>query len=161
IWRAALIWGSPAMTCAPSSSGSRQPALACSQTTSSRSRGGRTRAGSPASYGIQTGSSSSSSSCRPEGRSSNSRAHSVDGRPDPIADSRPVPLTYPEPNDGGRIRHICLVRIESRSGLVGCGEAITGLPEASKTVALVVEEGLAPLLLGEDPRRIDELVART
>jgi L-alanine-DL-glutamate epimerase-like enolase superfamily enzyme len=43
---------------------------------------------------------------------------------------------------------------------VGWGEAITGLPEASKAVALVVQEGLAPLLLREDPRRIDELVER-
>jgi L-alanine-DL-glutamate epimerase-like enolase superfamily enzyme len=41
---------------------------------------------------------------------------------------------------------------------VGWGEAITGLPEASRAVALVVEEGLAPLLLGREASRPGELL---
>jgi L-alanine-DL-glutamate epimerase-like enolase superfamily enzyme len=86
-------------------------------------------------------------------------AHSSE-RVDGIADVRPLPLCYPEPHDGGRLRHLCLVRIESEGGAVGWGEAITGLPEASRAVALVVEQGLRPLLLGEDPTRIGDLLER-
>lgn len=79
---------------------------------------------------------------------------------DAIVDVRPFALRYPEPHDGGRIRHICLVRVESKSGLVGWGEAITGLPEASRAVKIIVEDGLAPLLHGEDPTRIADLLER-
>lgn len=68
-----------------------------------------------------------------------------------IADVRAYALTYPEPHGGGQIRHLTLVRIETADGHVGWGEAITGLPEASLAAVTVVEAGLAPLLVGEDP----------
>jgi L-alanine-DL-glutamate epimerase-like enolase superfamily enzyme len=77
-----------------------------------------------------------------------------------IVDVRSYPLCYPEPHDGGRLRHICVVRVESASGHVGWGEAITGLPEASRAVELVVEQGLAPLLAGEDPAQIERHLDR-
>jgi L-alanine-DL-glutamate epimerase-like enolase superfamily enzyme len=62
------------------------------------------------------------------------------------------PLRYPEPNDDGNTRFITLARVESDDGLVGWGEAVTMWPEAGRAVKLLVEEGLAPLLRGRDPR---------
>jgi L-alanine-DL-glutamate epimerase-like enolase superfamily enzyme len=77
-----------------------------------------------------------------------------------IAEVRAFALAYPEPHDGGRTRHLSLVRIETSDGHVGWGEAITGLPEASRAVNLIVEDGFAPLLAGEDPTRIGALIDR-
>ena len=61
------------------------------------------------------------------------------------------PLRYPEPNDHNNIRHIMLVRVETDEGLVGWGEAITMWQEASRAAKIIVEEGMAPVLLGRDP----------
>lgn len=67
-----------------------------------------------------------------------------------IADVEAIPVAYPEPNDDGAERHLCLVRIRDRDGRVGWGEAVTMWPEASRaTVELV--RGLAPLVTGRDP----------
>ena len=62
------------------------------------------------------------------------------------------PLRYPEPNDHNNTRYIMLVRVETDTGLVGWGEAITMWPEASRAAKTIVEDGLRPLLLGRDPR---------
>ena len=50
----------------------------------------------------------------------------------------------PEPNNDGKLRSLCLVRIETEDGLVGWGEAISGAPVVSLAVAFVVERRLAP-----------------
>lgn len=68
-----------------------------------------------------------------------------------------IPLTYPEPHDHNRMRHIALARIETRDGLVGWGEAITMFPEASLAVKTIGEQGLAPLLLGESVMDVERL----
>jgi L-alanine-DL-glutamate epimerase-like enolase superfamily enzyme len=60
-----------------------------------------------------------------------------------------IPIAYPEPNDFGATRHLCLVKITA-DGVVGWGEAVTMWPEASQATAAVVN-GFAPLLLGADP----------
>jgi L-alanine-DL-glutamate epimerase-like enolase superfamily enzyme len=73
-----------------------------------------------------------------------------------IAKVEPHALVYPEPNGGGQIRHIVLVRVETSDGHVGWGEAITGQEEASRAVATVIELGLAPLLVGRDPALISQ-----
>jgi L-alanine-DL-glutamate epimerase-like enolase superfamily enzyme len=67
-----------------------------------------------------------------------------------------IPVAYPEPNDDGAERHLCLVRVETDAGAVGWGEAVTMWPEASRaTVALV--EGLAQLVVGRDPVEVEAI----
>lgn len=63
-------------------------------------------------------------------------------------------VRYPEPNNDGKIRSLCLVRIETDDGVVGWGEAITGAPVVSLAVGFVVEHRLAPIVLGRDPRDV-------
>lgn len=62
------------------------------------------------------------------------------------------PVSYPEPNDHGRHRAVCLVRIRDRDGRVGWGEGTAYFREAAIACAVVVE-ALAPQLVGTDPRR--------
>lgn len=68
-----------------------------------------------------------------------------------IKQIRAFPLRYPEPNDNHNMRHIVIVRVETHDGTVGWGEAVSMWPEASQAVKVIVEDGLAPLLLGRDP----------
>jgi L-alanine-DL-glutamate epimerase-like enolase superfamily enzyme len=63
-------------------------------------------------------------------------------------------VRYPEPNNDGKLRSLCLVRVETEDGLVGWGEAISGAPVVSLAVAFVVERRLAPLVIGRDPRDV-------
>lgn len=59
------------------------------------------------------------------------------------------PLRYPEPHDHGAIRHVTLARVESANGAVGWGECISQFPESSLAVKTVIEQGYAPLLIGQ------------
>jgi L-alanine-DL-glutamate epimerase-like enolase superfamily enzyme len=61
------------------------------------------------------------------------------------------PLRYPEPNDRNNLRHVTLAKIETDTGLVGWGECISQWPEAALAVKALIEQGLAPVLLGRDP----------
>jgi L-alanine-DL-glutamate epimerase-like enolase superfamily enzyme len=74
------------------------------------------------------------------------------------------PVSYPEPNDHGRHRAVCLVRIRDRDGRVGWGEGTTYWPEAAVACAVLVE-ALAPRLVDGDPRRngtlMEDLRAQT
>ncbi len=63
-------------------------------------------------------------------------------------------VRYPEPNNDGKIRSLTLVRIETRDGVVGWGEAITGAQEVSLATAFLVERRLAPIVIGRDPRDV-------
>ena len=67
------------------------------------------------------------------------------------------PVAYPEPNDFDNTRHLLLARVESADGAVGWGEAITMWPEASLATQTVIEQGLAPLLVGRDPLQTNAL----
>jgi D-galactarolactone cycloisomerase len=69
-------------------------------------------------------------------------------------------LSYPEPNDFDAMRNTVLVRITDSSGAEGWGEGIAMWPEACKATKLIAEEGLAPLLIGEDPRDTTRLWQR-
>jgi L-alanine-DL-glutamate epimerase-like enolase superfamily enzyme len=71
---------------------------------------------------------------------------------DPIATITAHPVAYPEPNDSDRIRRVVLVRVQTRDGEVGWGECITGTAPAGRAVQVLVEQALAPLLTGSDPR---------
>lgn len=66
-------------------------------------------------------------------------------------------LRYPEPNDNGNMRMTVLVRLVDSSGVEGWGEGIAMWPEACKATRVVVEEGLASLIVGEDPLQIERL----
>lgn len=60
-----------------------------------------------------------------------------------------IPVKYPEPNDYGATRHLCLVKITDSDGAVGWGESITQWPEASHATVSIID-GMAPLLRGKD-----------
>ncbi len=64
------------------------------------------------------------------------------------------PLRYPEPNDHDNLRYVTLARIETDDGVVGWGECIAQWPEAALAVKVIVDRGLAPVLIGRDPRDI-------
>jgi L-alanine-DL-glutamate epimerase-like enolase superfamily enzyme len=59
-------------------------------------------------------------------------------------------LRYPDPNDLDRARMTVLVKIETTDGVVGWGEGIAMWPEACRATALLIDEGVAPLLLGNE-----------
>src|SRR5438445_13032329 len=62
----------------------------------------------------------------------------------------PIPVSYPEPNDFNALRHLCLVKITTDDGVVGWGEAITQVPEASLATKAIIE-GMAERVIGADP----------
>jgi L-alanine-DL-glutamate epimerase-like enolase superfamily enzyme len=67
------------------------------------------------------------------------------------------PLAYPEPHYGGVERYITLVRIETRDGVVGWGEANTRFREAAVATKVIVAEGFATRILGRDPTDVEML----
>ena len=60
------------------------------------------------------------------------------------------PLAYPEPHYKGIERYITLARVESDDGLVGWGECISQFREATLATKIIIEQGFAPMLTGED-----------
>jgi L-alanine-DL-glutamate epimerase-like enolase superfamily enzyme len=76
---------------------------------------------------------------------------------DPIARVDTFPLSYEEPHYRDAVRCVTLVRIETRGGAVGWGEAISQLREATLATRVLVDEGFAPLLVGEDPTEVERL----
>jgi L-alanine-DL-glutamate epimerase-like enolase superfamily enzyme len=73
----------------------------------------------------------------------------------------PIPEAQQHVTDFGRIASFdtTLVRIETECGIAGHGEARAAAGSASANFALnaLIEEELAPLIVGEDPRRISRL----
>lgn len=57
----------------------------------------------------------------------------------------------PEPHDSGNVRCVTLVRLEDEQGAVGWGEAISLHRHATLATKLFIDEGFAPLLVGQDP----------
>lgn len=68
------------------------------------------------------------------------------------------PVSYPEPNDHGRHRAVCLVRIRDEDGRVGWGECTAYWAEAAVACATLIE-ALAPQLVGADPRQNETIMA--
>lgn len=73
-----------------------------------------------------------------------------------VAAVEAIPVAYPEPNDHGAERHLCVVRVRDRDGRVGWGEAVTMWPEASLATAELVR-GLAPLVVGRDAVQVEAI----
>ena len=67
-----------------------------------------------------------------------------------IVKVEPVPVAYPEPNDFGAERYLCLVKITTDEGVVGWGESITQFKEANAAVAALIT-GLSEFVIGQDP----------
>ena len=59
-------------------------------------------------------------------------------------------LRWPEPNDFTHDRMTVLVRIDTKVGISGWGEAIAMWPEACRATVVIIDEGFVPLLTGED-----------
>jgi D-galactarolactone cycloisomerase len=68
-----------------------------------------------------------------------------------ISGVRPFVLAWPEPNDFDNTRMTVLVAVDTDAGVTGWGEAIAMWPEACRATRTIMEEGLAPLLIGRDP----------
>jgi L-alanine-DL-glutamate epimerase-like enolase superfamily enzyme len=67
------------------------------------------------------------------------------------------PLQYPEPHDHNNLRCITLARVEADDGTVGWGECISQFPESAVAAKTIIEQGYAPLLLGENPLEVERL----
>ena len=63
----------------------------------------------------------------------------------------PISVRYPEPNDGGAVRHLTLCRIEADDGTVGWGEAVTSWPDACRATEAMIDGIGAELVVGRDP----------
>ena len=74
-----------------------------------------------------------------------------------IRDIQAFPLAYPEPHYKGIERYITLARVETDDGLVGWGECISQFREATLATKIIIEQGLAPVLVGEDTLDVDRL----
>ena len=74
-----------------------------------------------------------------------------------IARVETFPLRYAEPNNNGKTRHVTLVRLETASGAVGWGEAITGSEDAALAMKVIMERGFNPRLIGRDPRDVEAI----
>src|SRR5580698_2789348 len=65
------------------------------------------------------------------------------------------PLRYPEPHDYGNIRNVTLARIETVDGAVGWGECISQFPDSCRATKLVIEQGYAPMLIGQSALEVE------
>jgi L-alanine-DL-glutamate epimerase-like enolase superfamily enzyme len=59
-------------------------------------------------------------------------------------------LRWPEPNDFNHDRMTVLLRVDTKEGISGWGEAIAMWPEACRATTAIIEDGFAPLLAGND-----------
>ena len=66
-------------------------------------------------------------------------------------------MRCPEPHYKGALRCVTLARVEADDGLVGWGECISQMPESAKATKPIIEEGFAPLLIGEDVTGVERL----
>ena len=67
-----------------------------------------------------------------------------------IRSVEPLPVAYPEPNDHNRKRSVCLVKITDEDGVTGWGEACSYFPEATLSVARLID-GISDQLIGRNP----------
>jgi L-alanine-DL-glutamate epimerase-like enolase superfamily enzyme len=67
-----------------------------------------------------------------------------------------IPIGYPEPNDHGRTRYVCLARITTDEGLVGWGEGVGYWEEAARATAILID-ALGELVVGQDPLQTETI----
>jgi L-alanine-DL-glutamate epimerase-like enolase superfamily enzyme len=66
-------------------------------------------------------------------------------------------LAYKEPHYRDLVRCVTLVRIETSEGAVGWGEGISQFREAALATKILVTDGFAPLLMGQNPLDVESL----
>lgn len=71
-----------------------------------------------------------------------------------LASLEAIPIGYPEPNDHGRTRYVCLIKAVTDDGTVGWGEATAYWAEAARAVQQLVP-ALADVVVGRDPLESD------
>ncbi|MGE0212890.1 MAG: mandelate racemase/muconate lactonizing enzyme family protein [Parvibaculaceae bacterium] len=76
---------------------------------------------------------------------------------DTVKSVRAFPVTYKEPHYRGADRCITLVRIETKSGAVGWGEALTRFRPAALATRVLVDEAFAPIVKDQDPVDVEVL----
>jgi L-alanine-DL-glutamate epimerase-like enolase superfamily enzyme len=74
-----------------------------------------------------------------------------------VARVEAFPLHYPEPHDSGNSRYVTLVKLTADDGTIGWGECICQFPEAALATRVIVDRGLGPLVVGQDPREVERL----
>lgn len=74
-----------------------------------------------------------------------------------IKNVQAYPLEYPEPHYKGMIRYITLARVEAEDGTVGWGECISQFAESSLATKTIIEQGYAPLLVGQNALDVENL----
>jgi L-alanine-DL-glutamate epimerase-like enolase superfamily enzyme len=65
------------------------------------------------------------------------------------------PLAYREPHYRDAERCVTLARVETQDGVVGWGEGISQFPEAALATKILIVQGFAPLLRGQDPLDVE------
>ena len=73
-----------------------------------------------------------------------------------VVSVEPIPVSYPEPNDSGATRNLCLVKLITDDGVVGWGESITQWPEASRATAEIIT-GLRELVIGRSVLEVESI----
>ena len=66
-------------------------------------------------------------------------------------------IRYPDANDFDNFRMTLLLRIDTKDGVTGWGEAIAMWPEACRATAQIIHDGLGPVVLGQDATQTDIL----
>jgi L-alanine-DL-glutamate epimerase-like enolase superfamily enzyme len=69
----------------------------------------------------------------------------------------PYVIHHPEPNDGGRMRWTCLVKITDHAGNEGWGEAVAMWPEACHAISALISTGLQNVVLDRHPSEVTSL----
>lgn len=73
-----------------------------------------------------------------------------------VARVEAIPVSYPEPNDFGATRHLCLAKVTTTDGTVGWGESVTMWPESTFATKSIID-GMAELVIGKDPVHNDAI----
>ncbi|WP_142781832.1 mandelate racemase/muconate lactonizing enzyme family protein [Agrobacterium sp. T29] len=73
-----------------------------------------------------------------------------------IKDIRTYAIAYVDTNDFDRVKATVLVRVTAAGGAVGWGEGVTLASEAARATKILIDEGLAPLLIEAGEITVDE-----
>ncbi len=79
---------------------------------------------------------------------------------DTIKSVEAFPVAYKEPHYKGADRCITLIRVETKSGAVGWGEALTRFRASALATRVIVQEALAPIVVGRDPIDVEVIWKR-
>src|SRR5687767_12852492 len=67
-----------------------------------------------------------------------------------------IPIGYPEPNDHGRTRYVCIARLTTDERFVGWGEGVVYWEEDARATAIVVD-ALGELVIDMNPLQTETI----